>query len=606
MESMLMPPERQKAASGLAKEIVKKAAPALKEGIEQLKKIKNYFGLEDTDELSRKYVSAIRGQTNKDLEPLVKQYQDDVDKLIVTPDTLNVQLSGIYDDEDLVTLVGNTFNKNMDEGLSREKSIKKIIREQFNPETLSGNSKRLKVKDVEELIKLNNLKMGLGSRGSRFFDEYVDEIDDYMEEAEVAARVYEKASESGSIPRGQEDVTSAFGLIPSAQNNETLLLARDVGVERSVDHLTDIIKKLKQDKLAVLGVGTAAVGIQQLRVEKLQDALETAEQANPIIVDNKSVKDLESFIKKEINEKSLNTNPTDAIAIDKGTGKDQANNIDEAYSLIMTDFEKYTYLKDGIAHFTFDGKPVAYLFADGQNKNLKVLLEEGRKDKAEGSLIGGQRALDKDDDGDIDGDDFAALRENKAHGSLSILMTPEMMPVDTYPNMSPEEEKAAKKSQLPDEEMEDNYIDFVMDESLSEDEQDYLAEALEKDNKLSEIMDKVITTASEFSGAGEVDGPGTGVSDSIPARLSDGEFVFTKKATDQIGVDKLQTMMDDAEREFDKGQKKQMAFGGMLTDDPMQDEKQKDYMEGLLNTEDAIKQQMIRANRTPSVYANLR
>ena len=88
--------------------------------------------------------------------------------------------------------------------------------------------------------------------------------------------------------------------------------------------------------------------------------------------------------------------------------------------------------------------------------------------KAEGSLIGGQKELDKDGDGDIDGNDFAALRENKAHGSLSILMTPEMMPVDTYPNMSPEEEKAAKKSQLPDEEMEDNYIDFVMDESLSE------------------------------------------------------------------------------------------------------------------------------------------
>ena len=79
-----------------------------------------------------------------------------------------------------------------------------------------------------------------------------------------------------------------------------------------------------------------------------------------------------------------------------------------------------------------------------------------------------------------------------------------------------------------------------------------------------------------------------------------------RKATDQIGADKLQEMMDDAEREFDAGQKKQMAFVGMLTNDPMQDEKQKDYMEGLQNTEDAIKQQMIRANRTPSVYANLR
>ena len=39
----------------------------------------------------------------------------------------------------------------------------------------------------------------------------------------------------------------------------------------------------------------------------------------------------------------------------------------------------------------------------------------------------------------------------------------------------------------------------------------------------------------EFSGSGPIEGPGTEKSDSIPARLSDGEFVFTAKATEEIG-----------------------------------------------------------------------
>ena len=81
----------------------------------------------------------------------------------------------------------------------------------------------------------------------------------------------------------------------------------------------------------------------------------------------------------------------------------------------------------------------------------------------------------------------------------------------------------------------------------------YLMNTLEDDPQLSVIFDKVVGTASEFTGSGEVTGPGTGVSDSIPARLSDGEFVMTKKATDQIGADNLQVMMDDAERAYDGG-----------------------------------------------------
>ena len=109
--------------------------------------------------------------------------------------------------------------------------------------------------------------------------------------------------------------------------------------------------------------------------------------------------------------------------------------------------------------------------------------------------------------------------------------------------------------------------------------------------KLSQIFDKVITTASEFTGAGEVEGPGTGVSDSIPARLSDGEFVFTKKATDQMGADNLQMMMDDAERAYDGGLQK-MNLGGYMEPEETEVEE---------STDDEVEKLMMASNRIPSV-----
>ena len=96
--------------------------------------------------------------------------------------------------------------------------------------------------------------------------------------------------------------------------------------------------------------------------------------------------------------------------------------------------------------------------------------------------------------------------------------------------------------------MEEDYMGYILDQSLDTERTRIFNEALETDPRLSEIFDKIVMTASEFSGAGEVEGPGTGVSDSIPARLSDGEFVMTEAATSEIGADNLQTMMDDAER----------------------------------------------------------
>ena len=78
--------------------------------------------------------------------------------------------------------------------------------------------------------------------------------------------------------------------------------------------------------------------------------------------------------------------------------------------------------------------------------------------------------------------------------------------------------------------------------------------------------------ASEFAGSGPVDGPGSGVSDSIPARLSDGEFVFTSKAVDQIGIDTLQQMMSDAEMEADGEMPRQARrMGGYMMDEVRED-----------------------------------
>jgi len=206
-------------------------------------------------------------------------------------------------------------------------------------------------------------------------------------------------------------------------------------------------------------------------------------------------------------------------------------------------------------------------------------------------LVGGQTELDANKDGDISAEDFAMLRDRKAHGSLMIPL--EGMPVDTYPNIPEDEMDEALASQLPDDEMEEDYIEFIMDESLSDSEQDYLAGVLQQDNRLSDILDKVITTASEFSGAGEVEGPGTGVSDSIPARLSDGEFVFTKKATDQMGADNLQRMMDDAERAYDGGYQMK-AVGGMMEDEDPENL-------GMSQTQEEIEKLMMGANRMPSL-----
>jgi hypothetical protein len=63
-----------------------------------------------------------------------------------------------------------------------------------------------------------------------------------------------------------------------------------------------------------------------------------------------------------------------------------------------------------------------------------------------------------------------------------------------------------------------------------------------------------IASIRDFTGGGGVSGPGTGTSDSIPAMLSDGEFVMTADAVKGFGggsrkqgAQKLYAMMEKAE-----------------------------------------------------------
>ena len=184
-------------------------------------------------------------------------------------------------------------------------------------------------------------------------------------------------------------------------------------------------------------------------------------------------------------------------------------------------------------------------------------------------LTGGQTKIDANKDGKISGEDFAILKKEKEEKEKREEMKEGGMAEEMSPEVNEQMEMLMGKEEeeqemLPDEMMEDNYLDFIIDEALSEEEESMLMSKLEQDEQLSMLFDKVIEVASEFSGAGPVEGPGTEVSDSIPARLSDGEFVFTAKATEELGVDNLMSMMKEAEAKADE--RLGMQEGGVLSE----------------------------------------
>ena len=149
-------------------------------------------------------------------------------------------------------------------------------------------------------------------------------------------------------------------------------------------------------------------------------------------------------------------------------------------------------------------------------------------------------------------DDMAMMEEDMPTEETHMMPDGTEMPGATH---------GEDENMAPDEEMEKEFLDFILDEALSPEEEDMLMSRLEQDEELAMLFDKVIDVAQEFAGSGPVEGPGSGVSDSIPARLSDGEFVFTAKAVEEIGADNLMAMMKEAEAAVDERQG--LAEGGL-------------------------------------------
>lgn len=117
-----------------------------------------------------------------------------------------------------------------------------------------------------------------------------------------------------------------------------------------------------------------------------------------------------------------------------------------------------------------------------------------------------------------------------------------------------------------EEEMNEPSILDLAPEVLDEEDMDTLNDILDMHPELPRIID--VLSMAEGNMEGHVTGPGDETSDSIPAKLSDGEFVFTAKAVKQLGVDKLQKMMQKAEEDFDSTQTEagttEFACGGFV------------------------------------------
>jgi len=191
---------------------------------------------------------------------------------------------------------------------------------------------------------------------------------------------------------------------------------------------------------------------------------------------------------------------------------------------------------------------------DKQEQELEFYIAQDRKvEMAIGGVVTEKYSTQRPD--------YQAYAEG---GEVEDEMLDEDMPDEDMPPMEElevEEESLLQpmgmEDEMPmDEDMEDEEdygdMDAIIDTSaLSEEEEKVLDDAIEMHPELEGIIPKLVAT--EFTNDGEVEGPGTGTSDSIPALLSDGEFVFTAKAVKNIGVDKLRKMMKQAEESYDAG-----------------------------------------------------
>ncbi len=213
-------------------------------------------------------------------------------------------------------------------------------------------------------------------------------------------------------------------------------------------------------------------------------------------------------------------------------------------------------------------------------KNTKDRDEFIRLSKEDRTKVGKRLGIEEDLDNDIkkavreraeDNNPLLSTRQIKNEGGSLLADDMMMVEEEQETHMMPDgtEMPGAEHEETmeSDSEMEEGYLDFIIGEALSPEEEEMLMSKMEQDEELSMLFDKVIDVAQEFAGNGPVEGPGTGVSDSIPARLSDGEFVFTAKAVEEIGEDTLMSMMNEAEAAVDERQG--LKEGGNVEDNNM-------------------------------------
>ena len=185
----------------------------------------------------------------------------------------------------------------------------------------------------------------------------------------------------------------------------------------------------------------------------------------------------------------------------------------------------------------------------GENMFNKIVMNKQnvKQKMATGGIVPTDPLLDPRFGRYFEQPEYRAYQEGGPVEEEEGMVVPELQPqsadvnmqVDTM--MTPSEVEGETEPEM---EVEANIDTSV----LTSDEEQVLEAAIEDYPELVDIISKM--SMKEFTGEGEIEGPGTGTSDSIPAMLSDGEFVFTAKAVKQLGVDKLRNMMGKAEMDM--------------------------------------------------------
>jgi hypothetical protein len=504
---------------------------------------------------------------------------------------LSQQLKDSYDTEEieeavkeLVEIVdANTqVNKKGKADLKITKS--NLITEASN--NLADRRIYMQTSDLENILKLDNIREGSGGKTNSLYDSMIQLAASKLEEPSLMGQFVGDIAAGGTRGDRATALTTGLKTVGVAGTAGALLSNLD-RLPQSVQNVYADLNPTERERLEKEFGAAFKEGLDEFifiddEGNKRPIAVKLAADDNPDVVYERVEKNMGAIIK----------------ALGKRFGK-------------KSEPEGFKKFKSEAAEDTAEEAQDKKFFADIEEKEKEMLIAQFAKQVGGYSrkdILKLQKEKDKDQVLFDLIDELTMGRDTKGHGGTSgvaILMPAEYeeSPKDTYNNVSTEEEKEEVENMDSDGEMEEEYLDYVADEVLTQDEQDYLFKALDEDNKLEEILDKVMLNATEFTGSGEVDGPGTGVSDSIPARLSDGEFVFTRKATDQIGADKLQKMMDDAEREFD--QRKGKANGGQAGTNPFVNPEE---MSNPLNRfemdkddERDVERQMLYSSRMPSL-----